>query len=559
MEPVEFEQHIKKLESEFGAKVQKLADNRIQLVVDPEKLPEAAKYIFEKMSARYGTMVATDERDIIGKFSITHIFVIEAGDRGYVVSLRAEIDPRNPEYPSITPVIPAANFAEREGKDLIGVVPKGHPDPRRLILPDDFPEGVYPGRREFRYDRKDVVTEEMEYPFKPVPRESVAEMVVGPYHLALHEPEQFRLYVEGEKVVDADYRGFYVFRGIEKLAESRLNINQIPFIAERICGICGFAHAVSYANALESALKVEVPDRARYIRTILLEIERIHSHLLFIGVACHLAGFDTGFMQTWRIREAVMQLAEYLTGNRKTYGQVIPGGVRRDISRDHIDKVRSVVKRVREDFKEFVDALLGVTSLRRRCEGIGLLPPDKARELGALGPVARGSGLPYDTRKSLKYEAYGELPFKVVTLDGCDVWSRILVRVYEVFESIDIIEHAVDKLPGGHIKADIRDWEPYRIGTGHVEAPRGETLHYVMTWFNARVYRWRVRAPTYNNLLPALYMVVGYTVADAPLIIGSIDPCFSCTDRVVIIDKSSGKFRVLSGKEFVMLARKGSR
>ncbi len=510
------------------AKILRHDEKVILAQVPNDKLRTTAELLF-KAGCYYATGVGVDERLLGVGFSMYHIFNCEAEKRYIILKAVAS----NLKIPSITPVISGANWAEREAMDMVGIFFDEHPEPLRLILPDDWPEGVYPLRKEFHYNERPP---KVEFKRKREKKPGIMEVPVGPYHPTLHEPEVFELHVKGEEIVGAVYRGFHVHRGMEKLAEERMTINQIPFLAERICGICGYTHNCAYAQAVEDAAKIEVPERALYIRTILLELERLHSHLLWFGVAFHLLGFDSGFMHTWRIREAFMDLAELLTGNRKTYGMNLIGGVRRDIDEEKKRKVLEILERTKKDTKEVLDNAAGMKELISRMEGIGVLPKNEGREIGVVGPVARASGIDTDVRRDHPYAAYGDLDFKVPVYKDGDVLARFLVRYEETFESFWIIEQALDQLPPGDILNENYELPEYAHGIGATEAPRGEDVHFVITEGGNKVYRWRPRAPTYNNLPAVPIMLMGEKLADAPIIIASIDPCFSCTDHMVIVD-----------------------
>jgi len=536
---------IREFEEKFGSTLEKkvIAKNKVlyTLMVRREDFPNIINYILSRPNTRLFTMVGMDERNTEEAFSVTYWFLDWKDNE--VVGIRLYVPEDEPYFPSVGAFHKGAIWFEREVQDLLGLKAKGIPDPRRLVLPDDWPEGVYPLREDFQYCHSPAGTKS--YPYREPPEDSTVHPM-GPYHVALDEPAHFRLFVKGEEIVDVDYRGFYSHRGIEKLARGRLNYNQIVFIAERICGICGFAHSVAYAQAVEEAAGIEVPDRARYIRTILLEIERLHSHLLWLGVAAHLTGFDTAFMRSWEIREQVMELAERLTGNRKTYGLVLVGGVRRDLLDYRKSLILETLKNLKREFDELVDMLVSTKSFVKRCEGIGVLPKEKAREWDTAGPLARASGIDYDTRKGLPYAAYDELSFDVPVYKDGDVLARALVRIDEVKESISLLEQAIDTIPGGPVMAEFNEIPSWKEGISAVEAPRGENTHYVMTGEVNRIYRWRVKAPTYNNLQAVPDMLRGYTIADAPLIVASIDPCYSCTERVQVVDVKSGKTKVIS-------------
>ncbi|MCX8209179.1 MAG: NADH-quinone oxidoreductase subunit C [Sulfolobales archaeon] len=524
----------------LGGAVEDVRKSEIYIRVPREAVRAVAKLLYDS-GAYLKTCAGVDERGTSGFYSIYYIFGLDS--HGVDAVLKVLVPEHDPLIPSILPEVPAADWCELEIRDLLGIELSGRLT-KRLVLPEDWPDGVYPLRKEFRYDEKPprVVREEL-------PEE--VGIPVGPYHPALHEPEYFELYVEGEKVVDVVYRGFHVHRGIEKLAESpRFTYKQIPFLAERICGICGFVHSTCYVMAVEKAAGIGVPERAEFIRSIVLEVERLHSHLLWLGVAAHLLGYDAGFMHTWRIRERVMVLAEYLTGSRKTYGINVVGGVRKDLNVDKIDKTMKTVAQVREEFKKLADAALSVPQIKARAVGTGVLTKSEARALSVVGPVARASGLYRDIRKDYPYLAYRKVSFRVPLYTEGDNLARLLVRVEEVFESIEIIKQLIDMLPGGGIVSEEYEIPPGRRAVAAVEAPRGEDVHFVITGLG-RPYRWRVRAPTYQNIPALRAMLRGTSLADAPLTIASIDPCFSCTDRVLVVDVRSSR------RSFIKLVRGG--
>ncbi len=520
--------------------------------------------MFWELGGRLATVVGSDERSLRGQYVVYYPlamdFTGEVGDGSKCwVVIASLIPPEDPRYPSVTNDVPAANWAEREARDLLGLEPQGHPDPRRLVLPDDWPDNVYPLREDMDY-RYSPKGELRSYEFQPSIRVSrgaeLIELPVGPIHPASDEPGQFRVYVDGEEVVDFDYRLFHIHRGIEKLGVSRMTYNQVPFLAERICGICGYAHSCCYCQAVEDAFKVEVPERAEYIRSVMLEIERVHSHMLIVGLGLHLAAFDWGFMQLFKARERVMDLAEVLTGNRKTYGMNVVGGVRRDFTADRVRKALEIIRRVRREYREVLDVILSNRSVVDRLSSIGILERDVARALGVLGPTARGSGLKIDVRRDHPYAAYRELPLEVKVRSEGDVLSRHLVRLEEVFNSLDMIEHALDRLPGGPVMAEKVEPVPHVRNLSSVEAPRGETFHFIVTGKYSMLIRWKVRAPTYNNWSAMPHMCRGYTLADIPLILTSIDPCYSCTERALIINVRNGSVKRVSWSELVHRCRK---
>jgi len=316
-------------------------------------------------------------------------------------------------------------------------------------------------------------------------------------------------------------------------------------------------HSTAYCQAVEQAAEIIVPARGRYIRTILLELERVQSHLLWLGIAGHIIGFDTVLMQAWRIREPVMWLCEKITGNRKLLGMNLVGGVRRDIPQEIHAELLQVLAGIEKESRKVLDAITTDTTLFMRCENVGRISAANAVALSLLGPTARASGIGRDIRVDHPYAAYAEVGCQVMVETGEDIWSRVVVRMKETLEAIRIIRDCLALMPKGPIIADVTERIPSgRIGLSSVEAPRGETHHFVITGEDSRPYRWKARAPTFQNLQGIPVMVQGENIADVPIGLGSMDPCFSCTERWETVDLRSGKVRVYSKAELQELCRK---
>lgn len=332
-------------------------------------LRKAFEAIYSEHDLYFRAMVASDERRYEGVYKLYYVLGIDSEGTDIVIEVPV---PEGAEIYTVSDLFRASDWYELETHDLFGIKFNGR-TLKRLVLPDGWPEELYPLR-------KDVSIKELREIYQPqmisriateLGAEEVVRIPIGPYHPALHEPEYFELYVRGEKVVDARYVGFMVHRGIEKLAES-MKYDQVPFLAERICGICGFVHSTSYVQAVEDALNIQVPERADFIRSIVLEVERLHSHLLWLGVAFHLLGYDTGFMHAWRIREKIMVLAELLTGSRKTYGVALVGGVKKDVTHETIHKAKETLNHLKKEYKEFIDIASSVPQVRARLTGTGV-------------------------------------------------------------------------------------------------------------------------------------------------------------------------------------------
>ncbi len=533
--------------SDNSISIESSGESRIHINIDRKGIKPLACSLAE-MGGRYLVGTAYDNINRDNTLGIIHSFAFDS--ENLIVNIETSVPENDPVCDSITNEIPGAGWSEREFMDLLGITFTDHPKPKRLVLADDWPEGIYPLRKEVPYNLVPPAAEDVAYELDKNPP-GTTTIPIGPFHASLHEPEHFAVYVDGETIKGCDYRGFMTHRGIEKLCQTQVSYNEVPFIAERICGICGSVHATAYSQAVEMAAGIEVPKRAEYIRTIMLEIERLHSHLLWLGVAGHLIGFDTIFMQSWRIREHIMWLSERITGNRKTYGMIIIGGVRKDITADIADDMLNILTQVEKETLTVQKAIIKDSGIHKRTKGVGYISKEDTILWSLVGPVARARGVDIDVRRDHPYAAYDELDFNVPVYDGCDVWSTVLVRVDEIFESISIIRQALDKMEkmthNEPILTELTESiPPLKHAISTVEAPRGESVHYVITGEEDRPDRWRVRAPTYPNLQGVPLMLLENQFADFPIIVGSIDPCFSCTDRVLKVNINSGEQLVVT-------------
>ncbi len=354
---------------------------------------------------------------------------------------------------------------------------------------------------------------------------------VGPFHPLQDEPENFILTVDGETVVDIDVNIGYIHKGIELLAQQK-TYDQVVFLVERICGICSITHTVCFCNAVEDLLQVEIPERAKYIRTILGEIERIHSHLLWAGLAGHFIGYNTVFMWAWKYREPILDMMELLTGNRQSCGMLKVGGVRRDLDDGKFPTLLKTLDEIEPKIQMLADAVQDDPVLKARLGGVGVLSKKDAIDYCVVGPTARASGVDIDVRRDEPYAAYPYLDWKVIVLEQGDVYAKFLVRILEVLESIKILRQAVQQIPQGDYLLPIKSIPPGE-GIGLYEAPRGEDIHYVRSNGSNYPERVKVRAPSYINI-PSFYAsCIGQQVADVTITLASVDPCYSCTERMM--------------------------
>jgi NADH-quinone oxidoreductase subunit D len=362
---------------------------------------------------------------------------------------------------------------------------------------------------------------------------------VGPFHPLQEEMEFFQLTVDGETVTDIDVRISYNHRGIEKISES-LQFDQIPLLVSRICGICSASHPLAYVQAVEEIAGVTPPDRARYVRTIIAELERIHSHILWVGLAGHFIGYETVFMWAWKYREPVLDLLEIITGNRNNYGNLVIGGCREDIPDELVPRILKELDLIEKKMDMITKAVLDDPILHARLKGVGILTKEAAIKYAVTGPTARGSGVDIDVRHDDPYAAYSELGWSVPTQTKGDVFAKAVVRLLETFESIKMVREGLRKLPGGPIKTEVKEIPPGE-GTGHAEAPRGETFHYIRSDGGNRPVRHKARAPSYVNVPSFKASCIGQKLADVTITLAAVDPCYSCTERVAVVDRRTNE------------------
>ncbi|WP_103605108.1 NADH-quinone oxidoreductase subunit C [Campylobacter concisus] len=552
--------------------VTRQADDQITVLVDRNDLPLAVKTLYYDIGGFISTMIPNDERQINGSFALYYALSMEgskmteaddfAPEDKCFITVKTLIPGSDPTFPSVTPLVPACVWYEREAYDMFGLVAEGLPDKRRLVLSDDWPDGLHPLRKDamdYRYrpdpvDHRDEPDSEFLFPTG----DAVVDVPLGPLHITSDEPGHFRLFCDGDEIIDADYRLFYQHRGMEKLAENRMNYDQMGYLAERVCGICGYAHAIACIEAAEKAIKLEIPLRAQAIRVICLEIERLHSHLLNIGLACEVTGNYNAFMHIFRVREYSMELAQLVTGGRKTYGNVVMGGLRRDMTNQEIKKGIEIINKLDVQISEIWDAVMEDKRQIGRWKGVGILDRQIARDFSPVGPNMRGSGFKRDNRYDHPYDFFKQIEFEVAVEHGCDVFAREMVRYKELKSSIHIIRQCFELMPQTPIMIDpVTMIKPENFALGHDEAPRGENVHWIMQGSAQKVYRWRCRAATYNNWPSLRYQFRGNNISDAALIVCSLDPCYSCTECVTLVDVRTKKSKILTEKDLKKFCQDG--
>jgi Ni,Fe-hydrogenase III large subunit/Ni,Fe-hydrogenase III component G len=482
-----------------------------------------ARWARSSLGADLALMVGTDRRRDRGRFEVHYLF---GQDReGWFLHVTVPVPSDQPEIPSLATFhYPASRF-EREIFDLLGIRARGHPDPRPLVRHAFWPADYFPLRK----DAAPRVFEDdgRAFPFQQVGGAGVYEIPVGPVHAGIIEPGHFRFSVVGETIIDMKSRLYFTHKGTEKLFEGRA-LGEGVELAERVSGDTSVGHALAYCQATEALSGTIVPPRARYLRVVLLELERLYNHVGDFGMIANDTGFAAGHSHCFRIRERLLRLNKRLTGHRLLRGAVVAGGVRSELPRgvDVIAEVRAAVA----DFDEIVEITLDNTLVMDRLEGTGRLTRATARDHGALGFVARASGLDVDTRRDHPFAAYGELPFEVPVFDSGDVKARTLARVAEARESAKLISQAVERLPAGPLEVPLGPVPAFEPAFAAVEGWRGRIVHWLMTDADGRLERVKVLDPSFLNWRPLSYALLKNIVPDFPLCNKSFNQSYSGND-----------------------------
>ncbi len=512
--------------------------NRLDVVVPASDLVAAATALRGADWGYLSTLTGVD----LGKDANEIEVLYHVCERDAVTTLRVRVPRAGGTVPSLHTVHPNAMLFERELIEMFGVTVTGLADTSHLFLPDGWPEGTYPLLKDTDVRAAAAKTTGSEPP--EMGRHGDRFIVpVGPQHPALKEPGHFEFAVDGERVTGATVRLGYVHRGIERAAENQ-TYTQNLYLTERVCGICSHSHANAYVNGVEQLAKIPAPPRAQAIRQLVACLERIHSHLLWLGVAAYEAGFDTLLMYSWRDREIVMDILEQLTGNRVNYSANILGGVKYDVTAAIAPVIRRGLDKLEERAKHYLHVVTADTSFLSRAQGIGVTSKEEAASLEMLGPTLRAAGVARDVRIDAPYGSYKQFPVTMVLDSAGDLAARFKVRVLEMLESIRVIRVILDGLPEGTLSVKF----PRRIPAGETisrfEAPRGELFYYLKSNGTDKPERVKIRTPTICNWIYVLTKAVGAQMADVPPLLASIDPCFSCNDRMIVVNRGGGDRRI---------------
>lgn len=477
-------------------------------------------------------MFADDERENEGCFKIFMVFSEPGKDSFEIPFLKLKGD--SPSYKSLTPDIPAVHWYEREIMDMFGLMPEGHPDPRRLVFHDSFPPDSHPLRRDWTMSEADLKEwgggelRKVPYPFMEVEGEGIYEIPVGPVHAGIIEPSHFRFSAVGETVFFLEPRLFYTHKGTEKQFEKTGLAGGVR-LAERVSGTSSFSHSAAYCMAVEKIMGLDIPESAKAVRTLLLELERLYNHIGDIGNMCAGTGLAVGYARGAVIKERLMQLNEKITGSRYLRGVNVIGGVQKDVFL-HRDDILSTLDRVTGEYKSMMSLLLGTVSHVERLENTGILSGDIAKKLGVTGVAARASGISDDIRKAHPYLLYDKLLFEPHTISKGDVLARMMVRAEEAECSISMLHSLLETGYRGGTKVGTAPIPAYTAALGYTETPRGSVFYWVKSDRDGKPLRVKLRSPSYCNWPAVPFAVHGNIVPDFPLCNKSFNLSYSGCD-----------------------------
>jgi len=509
--------------------VRALRDGELFMEAGLDELPAIADRVVTGLDGRLISLFATDDRQAAGVFTMHHVWSIP----GVCAFLRvsAPVAEGRPAFPSIAAKHPAANWFEREVLDFFGLTPEGHPNPTRVALHDDWPDGAWVLRKDFPFDRPVARVEADARPFRPVTGEGVFQVPVGPVHAGVIEPGHFRFGVAGEPVLYLQLRLFYVHKGIEKRFE-RLPWRHGVFLAESISGDTAVGHALAHAHALERLAGVTVPARARALRVVLLELERVYNHTADIGAVATDVAFTVPASRAQALRERLVRVHDELFGTRLLRGTILAGGVKHDLSGPGRTRLQQHLRQFQREFGALVAVLTDAGTFADRVDATGTLSPQAARDLGVVGLAARASGQDADFRRDHPHDAYEGVRFSVPVEQDGDVRARLMVRAREIEQSLAILHQVIDALPESALAAPMPASLPARAAAlGWAEAWRGPCVHWIATDHRGEIARVKVTDPSFLNWPGLAHAVPGNIIPDFPVINKSFNLSYSGNDR----------------------------
>ena len=503
-------------------------EKSVYIILDAVNLTAASRLLSEKFSLRLASSVATDDREGKNCFTLRYIFAVDLSP--VFIVLETAIRPDGCSYDSITPLIPSAHLFERENFEFFGLFPRGHPDLKRALLHDDWPANLFPLRKDFAWDTKAERKIDVPYDFLRIEGEGVFEVPVGPVHAGIIEPGHFRFSAAGEPIINLEIRLGYVHKGIEKLAEGKGCADALK-LAERVSGDASFAHSLAFCHAVENILQVDAPKRAKVIRTVFAEMERIYCHLGDIAGIATDVGFAFGSMQMLRLRETSLRMNFELSGHRLLRGVNVPGGVSLDIGPKKLEGLLVFLSDLISDFGSIEQIFLESDSLMDRVEGTGKISARLVKDLGGVGPAARAAGVDIDLRRDYPYDDYDSVQFEVPVMQEGDVAARMAVKMAEIKQSVHIIRRSLERLDETPLLAPFPRQLKTREAFGWAESARGEIMHWLRVDPQGIIERLKIKSPSFVNWPLLSWAVRGNIIPDFPLINKSFNLSYSGNDR----------------------------
>jgi Ni,Fe-hydrogenase III large subunit/Ni,Fe-hydrogenase III component G len=510
-----------------SVKVQPALPGEISLSVPAADLVQVIHLLCQEVGATFADLFGVAGEGTPEQMCLHLILAVDA--QQHWLHLRVPLESDHPTFRSLNALLPATGWYEREVWEELGILPQGHEMLRGLRLPADWPPEAYPHRPPFSWGQPVQAGKLREFALEPAPA-GVVDYPLGPVRSGVVESGHYTLRTVGEELVDAHLQLFYKHRGVEKRAEG-LSLQHLPLVAERISGTSAFAHALALCQALERAADIEVPRRARFLRTLLAELERLYNHLGYQADLCQATGLVVGQAQFEILKERLLRLNTQISGHRYLFGIVIPGGVKHDLTPQVEEQIRRVVGEVRREFVYLRRLLLQSPSHLDRLEGTGILQHQDALAYGAVGPIGRASGIDRDVRRDHPYAAYDELDFAVPVLQEGDAFARARVRLEETAQSCQIIEQALDRLPDGAVQVEMPPLSKGASALGWTESTHGESLHWVLVGEGGTLQRYRVRPASFANWQAFPLCVPGHNIlTDFPVIEQSFGLSFAGAD-----------------------------
>lgn len=507
--------------------VEQRTGNEITIEVAPESLLHIVQILHHEFDAVFTDLFGLH---LSGEDGYRLLLIFALDEEEMWLTVQTDLDAQTPQFSSLVDTLPVAGWYERELWEEMGIMPTAHPFLHGLRLAPDWPQGIYPHRRDFQWQQP-VESEEARFIELSVAPEGIVDYPLGPVRSGIVESGHYMLRTAGEELVDMRLQLFYKHRGVEKRAEG-LPIEHIPLVAERISGTSAFTHSLALCQAIERMVGVDVPPRGRFLRTLLAELERLYNHLGFQADLCQATGLTVAQSQFDILKERVLRLNAAIAGHRYLFGMNIPGGLSRDLNEQAERAVRDLLTAMRRDLETLNRMVLASASHRDRLEGTGILTPRDARDYCAVGPIGRASGVNRDLRRDHPYAAYHEVDFEVPVAQAGDAMARTQIRLDEAMQSLHIMTQALEMLPGGDVRVPLEQLPPGKAVLGWAESSHGESLHWLLVGDDGTVVRYRARPASFANWQAFSLAIPGHNIlTDFPIIEQSFGLSFAGADR----------------------------